>query len=60
MVEFMEAHDNIAKGYMATSDARTKSKELWDDLQNELNALGPPSKSTDQWKRVHILKLKSL
>ncbi|XP_055908439.1 uncharacterized protein LOC129947433 [Eupeodes corollae] len=52
MVAFMESNPNIAKNYLPTSQAKSKAKNLWNNLAAKLNACGPPEKTTEGWKNV--------
>lgn len=55
----MEDHSELARGYVNTPSAREKSKNLWKELVNLLNCLGPVTRNVDGWKKV-IKKIKIL
>ena len=53
LVNFMVEHPNLARGtYCNTAEGRNDSCRQWDDLKNQLNALGPPTKTISEWRRV--------
>ncbi|XP_036342731.1 uncharacterized protein LOC118752010 [Rhagoletis pomonella] len=52
MVEFMESHPSLAKGYIKCADAKQTSKNLWGRLTEELNGDGPPTRDASSWKKV--------
>lgn len=58
LVNFMVDHENLARGtYCNTAEGRTDSYRQWEDLKNQLNSLGPPTKTTSEWRRVSRNKL---
>ncbi|GBP98311.1 hypothetical protein EVAR_71832_1 [Eumeta japonica] len=57
MVEFMVLHPDLAKGLLNVSNAKSKSRELWERLSQDLNAAGPPSHNVEKWKKSHRNKL---
>lgn len=52
MVTFMEKQQEIAENTNETLEKKLKSNELWEKLTNNLNALGPPVKNYEEWKKV--------
>lgn len=52
MVEFMKLHPDLAKGHLNVSNAKSKCRELWQRLSQDLNAAGPPSHEVEKWKKV--------
>lgn len=52
MVDFMVSHSNLAKGHLNSANGRSKSKELWQKLSKDLDAVGPPSREVEKWKKV--------
>lgn len=52
MVDFMQSHPNLAKGYLKCGDAKQTSKKLWGRLTEELNGEGPPTRDITSWKKV--------
>ena len=52
IVDFMMIHEELAKGYLKTVDARQRSADLWEVLRSSLNAQGPPLKNVEGWKKV--------
>uniref|UniRef100_A0A034W3U4 Uncharacterized protein n=1 Tax=Bactrocera dorsalis TaxID=27457 RepID=A0A034W3U4_BACDO len=52
MVEFMETHPNLGKGYVKCADAKQTSKRLWERLSEKLNGDGPPIRDMLSWKKV--------
>ena len=48
----MVQHPELAKGDLNSSDARTKSKELWDRLTLDLYAAAVPSRDANGWNKV--------
>lgn len=49
----MTLHPDLAKGFIKSPDAKTKSQNLWRRLQNDVNALGPPIRDITGWKKVY-------
>ncbi|XP_039969074.1 uncharacterized protein LOC120780903 [Bactrocera tryoni] len=52
MVEFMESHPNLAKGYVKCADTKQTSKHLWERLSENLNGDGPPIRDMLSWEKV--------
>ncbi|XP_046810838.1 uncharacterized protein LOC124420775 [Lucilia cuprina] len=52
MVDFMVQHSDLAKGHLNASNAKSKSRELWERLSLDLNAAGPPTHEVEKWKKV--------
>ncbi|KAL0809473.1 hypothetical protein ABMA28_011641 [Loxostege sticticalis] len=52
LLNFIEGNRDLARGLLRGADGRMRSKKLWEDLCNSLNALGGCTKSVEQWQRV--------
>lgn len=52
----MTRHPDLAKGFLKTPDAKTKSQNLWKRLESDLNMLGPPVRYVAGWKKVCSLQ----
>ncbi|TMW43252.1 hypothetical protein DOY81_011668 [Sarcophaga bullata] len=48
----MVKHPDLAKGVLKVPDAKTKSKQLWERLTEDLNAVSSPIRDIDGWKNV--------
>lgn len=55
MTSFFEKNKGLAKGYLNTPDARKNAKVKWVELAVKLNAVGPPMRSVNEWKKVSII-----
>lgn len=53
IINFMEAHPNLAVGRLDVPNARDVQRKLWQELSEELNALGYGEKSSDKWQKVN-------
>lgn len=53
LVDFFLTHSHLAKGRIQSVEARKKAGELWEDLSKSLNAVGPPLRDVNGWKKVH-------
>lgn len=51
----MTLHADLAKGHLNVPNAKSKCKELWQRLSEDLNAAGPPSHEVEKWKKVCII-----
>lgn len=51
-LSFMTEHPSLARHATDLSSALTREEKqrLWEQLARRLNALGPPTKSSKQWK----------
>lgn len=51
-LSFMTEHPSLARHATDLSSALTRDEKqrLWEQLARRLNALGPPTKSSKQWK----------
>lgn len=54
MVEFLVKHPDLAKGVLKVPDAKTKSKQLWQRLTTDLNAVSSPTRDINGWKKVYF------
>lgn len=54
MTEYMEQHPMFAAGRLKVSDGRTTMEKMWQNLSDKLNALGPPIKPPEKWKKVQV------
>lgn len=52
MLDFMEEHPELAKGQFVGPMGRSRLKELWKQLTNELNGLGLGYKEQHKWQKV--------
>ncbi|XP_055909000.1 uncharacterized protein LOC129943516 [Eupeodes corollae] len=52
LVEFMMKQPDLSMGYLKTPEARQKSRHLWTNLSEVLNAEGPPQRDAVGWKKV--------
>ncbi|XP_075152795.1 uncharacterized protein LOC142226584 [Haematobia irritans] len=52
LTSFMEANPDLARGIPVFGSTRISSEEQWQDLTQELNSLGPPTRSTFDWKKT--------
>lgn len=52
ILHFMEMNSSVLFGKFASSSGNHKKKKLWKELTDELNKLGPPTKSDVNWKKV--------
>lgn len=52
MVEFMEVNRDLATNKLVSSQYKSKSNALWNDLTIQLNAEGPPVRDLEVWKKV--------
>lgn len=51
----METHSEFAANKFLTKEGRIRHNQLWNDLQETLNALSnAPGKTTKQWQTVSI------
>lgn len=61
LIELMEENPEIAKGMKFAevhSIGKEKFSEIWQNITNKLNSLGPPQRSPSEWQKVsHIFKL---
>lgn len=57
LVEHMDRHRDLAKGYIKQSDARRKAAEVWSKIAQEVNAEGPPVRDVEGWKKVSKIKI---
>ena len=55
LVRFMEANVGIARGYTSTKDGKKEAKKQWEEISNILNALGPPIRTENEWRRVSFI-----
>lgn len=53
----MEQHPAFAAGNIKTADGKGAMDKLWCALSNQLNSIGPPTKSVDKWKKVSVMLL---
>lgn len=56
IIQFMENNSNILFGKFSNSSGKHKKDELWNELSDEMNKLGPPTKSVKNWKNVIIIE----
>ncbi|XP_055918549.1 uncharacterized protein LOC129950647 [Eupeodes corollae] len=57
LTSFMEAHPDLAKSFSQKgSNSRNAHRILWEKLEQQLNANGPPSKSCAEWKRFWTVR----
>ncbi|XP_037812903.1 uncharacterized protein LOC119604402 [Lucilia sericata] len=54
LVELMEKHPETGRGKPQFGCSKNKTKELWEEFSVELNNLGPPSRTAQEWGRVWI------
>lgn len=54
MTEFMEEHPAFATGRLKAADGKGTMEKMWAKLSAQLNALGPPVKTPDKWKKVIV------
>ncbi|XP_055922570.1 uncharacterized protein LOC129953403 isoform X2 [Eupeodes corollae] len=53
LTSFMEQNTDVAKSFSPKGNNYKEShKMLWEKLSKTLNANGPPTKSTREWKRI--------
>lgn len=58
MITFMEAYPSLATGRLDVPNAREIHKKLWQELAEQLNAIGYGEKSSDKWQKVNkIIKI---
>ncbi|XP_054730976.1 uncharacterized protein LOC129239489 [Anastrepha obliqua] len=50
LISRMKEHPDIAKNF--TRSAPNEVEQFWESVREELNSLGPPSKSISEWKKV--------
>ncbi|XP_036339817.1 uncharacterized protein LOC118749153 [Rhagoletis pomonella] len=50
MVEFMRSNQELARGFVKGD--RTAAEAKWSQLTTDLNAIGPPCKDVNGWKKV--------
>lgn len=52
LINFMENHQELAKGKFNGPSGRDIHKKLWAQLANNLNSLGYGEKSIEKWQKV--------
>lgn len=52
LVELMRKHPDTGRGKPQFGGSKNKTKELWEVFAMELNSLGPPSRTAQEWGRV--------
>lgn len=52
LLAFLKEEKEMAKGCLRSFEGRLKSRRLWAQLTEELNAMGGSIKTTKQWQRV--------
>ncbi|KAJ8964074.1 hypothetical protein NQ314_005157 [Rhamnusium bicolor] len=57
ILEYMEAHNELATGKFIGAAGRQNNKKLWQSLTAKLNSLGYGSKSTEKWQKVSICSI---
>ncbi|XP_067614614.1 uncharacterized protein [Eurosta solidaginis] len=50
LVSKMKEHPDIAKNF--TRNATNEVEQFWEGVRDDLNSLGPPSKTIAEWKKV--------
>lgn len=53
----MEENPSIARGLSSAVNGRQKKEHIWSEMTLKLNALGPPTRQMEAWKRVNQLQL---
>ncbi|XP_065361981.1 uncharacterized protein LOC135955557 [Calliphora vicina] len=54
MAQFMFDHPNLAKTLLPNcGQGKERSRRLWEELANRLNACGPPTKEMSVWRKVY-------
>ncbi|KAL0818777.1 hypothetical protein ABMA28_008104 [Loxostege sticticalis] len=57
LLNFLQEHQDLARGLLRDVSGRARTRDLWQDLANNLNACGGTVKTVKQWQR-HWLNLK--
>lgn len=52
LVEMMEDHATLATGRSKSTCYKQMQRTGWENIATELNALGPPIKTWDGWRKV--------
>lgn len=52
----MESNPGLSKGYIKAHILRHESSQKWTKLTTDLNALGPPMRELEGWKKVSELE----
>lgn len=52
LLNFLQEHQDLARGHLRDVSGRARTRELWQDLANNLNACGGTVKTVKQWQRV--------
>ena len=51
MVELLEQNPNLTKGYTSGTN-KLKLKKEWIKIPDQLNVLGPPTRTSESWIKV--------
>lgn len=58
MDEFMNNHKELARGsFIKSENGKEKCNKLWIELKTKLNAIGPPTRTVNEWKRVSYIQI---
>lgn len=57
LIDFMGANFSVLFGKFSSSSGKIVKDKKWNEITNQLNLLGPPTKDIEKWKRVRILVL---
>lgn len=55
MINFFERNPGMAKGRIEGPTGKENMRKLWDQLSQELNALGMGTRTSIKWKKVRTI-----